>query len=91
MSSRETPRFSDDETRPYAVAGSFDELKGPADGILKLQARPRMEWGSCTGKPRLVEDVRIEIIKSAMARGEGPAPRERAPIPGGGERPSKQA
>lgn len=36
MNSRQTAPFSYDETRPYAVAHSLDDLRGPADGVLEL-------------------------------------------------------
>lgn len=36
MSSREATPFSYDETKPYAVAESLDELRGPVDGVLEL-------------------------------------------------------
>src|SRR5215475_14563280 len=36
MASRETAPFSYDETRPYAVAESLDDLRGLVDGVLEL-------------------------------------------------------
>jgi hypothetical protein len=36
MSSRNEAPFSYAETRPYAVAESFEELRGPAHGVLEL-------------------------------------------------------
>jgi hypothetical protein len=36
MNSRQTAPFSYDQIRPYAVAQSLDDLRGPANGVLEL-------------------------------------------------------